>query len=438
MSLRKTGKLVLTSFAATAVLLSSHTALANSTINELQNQKNSLSNQIDSTRDNLEEKKVELKKVQKDIDSSKNRLEELQKEIKVTNNDISIKLNKIATTKQEIKEIEELIILKTEELEAKKEKLKQHIQFMHSGGKVQFLEVLFRSDSLAQFINRYEKYNDIMNEAKTIHDEVVEELAFIEEQKRIVEEKKKVLENEKTALEVIKLKQVDQEKEQAALLKELEAKEEHIHDEIDETQEAMNHIANEVAKMEAQIKSEQAKILAEKQRKEEAARRAAAAVPSTSDKTTSSNTSISTSSTTGLGNGVLASPMKQGTYTLTSHFGYRIHPIHNTRSLHNGTDFGAPYGTPIYSMEDGFVLYAGAASGYGNWIVIKHDNGLYTGYAHMYSNQLYVSPGQRVTRGQKIAAVGSSGTSTGNHLHFFVSKNGPSSGFTDPLNYIQR
>lgn len=119
---------------------------------------------------------------------------------------------------------------------------------------------------------------------------------------------------------------------------------------------------------------------------------------------------------------------------ITSRFGMRKHPILRVYKRHEGVDFGAPVGTPIYAAESGVVIAAGPARGYGNWIVIDHGNRISTLYAHMYSNGIYVKRGQKVRRGQKIGAVGSAGFSTGPHLHFEVRKNGTP---VDPMPYIQ-
>lgn len=107
---------------------------------------------------------------------------------------------------------------------------------------------------------------------------------------------------------------------------------------------------------------------------------------------------------------------------ITSRFGWRIHPILGYRRFHAGIDFGATYGTPIYAADSGLVLFAGWYGGYGNAIIIDHGDSITTLYGH--TSQLYVSEGQTVQRGQAIAAVGSTGLSTGPHLHFEVRKNG--------------
>ncbi len=116
---------------------------------------------------------------------------------------------------------------------------------------------------------------------------------------------------------------------------------------------------------------------------------------------------------------------------ITSTFGWRIHPILGYSRFHAGLDFGAGYGTPIRAADTGTVIFAGWYGGYGNAVVIDHGKGIVTLYGH--SSQLYVSSGQVVQRGQAIAAVGSTGLSTGPHLHFEVRQSGYP---VDPLAYL--
>ncbi len=108
---------------------------------------------------------------------------------------------------------------------------------------------------------------------------------------------------------------------------------------------------------------------------------------------------------------------------LASGFGYRIDPVYKTVKMHSGLDFAAPQGTPIYATADGVVKLAGnIGNGYGNYVVINHGYGYETLYAHQY--RIKVKPGQRVKRGEQIGWVGSTGKSTGPHLHYEVHKNG--------------
>jgi len=118
----------------------------------------------------------------------------------------------------------------------------------------------------------------------------------------------------------------------------------------------------------------------------------------------------------------------QGGGRLASRFGWRIHPIFHTRKLHTGVDLASPTGTPIYAAGDGIVEHAGWENGYGNFTMIKHVNGYETGYGHQ--SKLLVKVGDRVRQGQVIGLVGSTGNSTGSHLHFEIRING---NFVDPL-----
>ncbi len=116
---------------------------------------------------------------------------------------------------------------------------------------------------------------------------------------------------------------------------------------------------------------------------------------------------------------------------MTSRFGYRIHPIYGTRKFHAGLDFGLPIGAAIKAADSGVVIYSGWYGGYGRTVIIDHGNGLTTLYGH--TSASYVSAGQSIQRGQRIAAVGSTGLSTGPHLHFEVRVNGTP---VNPLNYL--
>lgn len=104
--------------------------------------------------------------------------------------------------------------------------------------------------------------------------------------------------------------------------------------------------------------------------------------------------------------------------SLSSSYGMRVHPITGKLARHNGVDIPAPYGTPIYATADGIVGRAQRLGGYGNYVEIEHGNAIETRYGHMSS--FVVQPGQQVKKGDVIGYVGSTGRSTGNHLHYEV------------------
>lgn len=116
---------------------------------------------------------------------------------------------------------------------------------------------------------------------------------------------------------------------------------------------------------------------------------------------------------------------------LTSGFGYRYSPWGGRVKMHKGIDIAAPIGTNIMAPSDGVVVFSGGKGGYGNTVIIDHGYGIKTLFGH--TSQLFVSEGEEVRRGEKIAAVGSTGSSTGPHLHYEVHVDGIP---TDPMNYI--
>lgn len=128
------------------------------------------------------------------------------------------------------------------------------------------------------------------------------------------------------------------------------------------------------------------------------------------------------------GSGIMAFPSNG---RISSPFGFRTHPKLGYRRMHAGMDFAASYGSTIRAADSGTVIFAGWYGGYGNAVIINHGKGITTLYAH--SSKLYVSEGESVKRGQAIAAIGSTGLSTGPHLHFEVRKNGTP---VNPANYL--
>jgi len=123
---------------------------------------------------------------------------------------------------------------------------------------------------------------------------------------------------------------------------------------------------------------------------------------------------------------------------ISSHYGMRIHPITRRKRMHNGTDFAVAAGTPIFSIEDGIVIKSKVSGhptgGYGEFVEIKHANGVSSLYAHMLKGSRTVSVGDIVKAGQKIGEVGSTGQSTGNHLHLEIKVNRK---FVDPMKYLK-
>lgn len=113
-------------------------------------------------------------------------------------------------------------------------------------------------------------------------------------------------------------------------------------------------------------------------------------------------------------------PVK-GKYRISSHYGYRNHPLTGTKKFHSGVDIAVELATPVYAAGSGTVIYAGRKGGYGRCIIIQHKFGFTTVYGHL--SAYYTAVGREIKQGQVIGFVGSTGISTGNHLHFEIRKN---------------
>uniref|UniRef100_A0A7C4GHM8 M23 family metallopeptidase n=1 Tax=candidate division WOR-3 bacterium TaxID=2052148 RepID=A0A7C4GHM8_UNCW3 len=128
---------------------------------------------------------------------------------------------------------------------------------------------------------------------------------------------------------------------------------------------------------------------------------------------------------------VLRSPLTFA--NVTSHFGMRVHPISRVYRMHQGVDYGAPTGTPVAAIADGTVTRAGWNNGWGNFVEVRHAGGLVSGYGHLSRYGPGIKAGRSVRQGQTVGYVGSTGVSTGPHLHFQIKQNGK---FVNPLKVI--
>lgn len=329
----------------------------------------------------------ELDEIRHEKETLEEKMEKLTNEIKTTMAQIKVVEGKIEDTEQKIEETKKEIEITEADLEEKKEILARNLRILQMKGEVTYMEFLFRSEDVSDFLYRFNSLKSISEANRILYDIVRDTMAKLKLQKETLEATKLEQEKQKNELVALKNTQDIKRNEQLVILKELEHKEDHLENEIASQEAAL-------AEIETQIQ--------EAIRREQERRNNGGEVVN--------------------GSGQFIIPIPAGSYYISSGYGYRTHPVYGTQKLHNGIDYAAPYGTPILAADSGTVLFARRASGYGHWVVINHNNGFYTIYGHMYGNQIYVQEGQNVTRGQQIAAVGSDGTSTGYHLHFTLSQ----------------
>ncbi|WP_068611055.1 murein hydrolase activator EnvC family protein [Paenibacillus swuensis] len=305
--------------------------------------------------------------------------------------------------------------------------LKDRIRLMYTNGSVSYLDVLFSATSFSDFLDRYDALKSIVQKDKEILADNKKDQASITKQKKSIEGQLVEVKQLYAKMESQKISLVSKEREKEVLIANLSAQEDHLEEIGEEAEAELMTLARKKSGLNRQvdaIKEEQAR-----KEREERARKLKAAQAKKKKKKKSSSYSVASSS---LGGGTLGIPIDGP--RITSGFGYRTHPVTGEReSFHKGTDFGAPAGTDIYAAEDGQVIVAQWSSGYGNCVIIDHGGGMWTLYGHIRNGGIKVEEGQNVKRGQKIAEVGSTGRSTGNHLHFEVRINEEP---VNPMNYL--
>ena len=362
---------------------------------------------------------------QSQLNNVEGEIDEVLQEVANLNNSILEYETQISQLTEKSEALQKSIELKEKELAEKKKLLEDRLVAMYMKKETTFLDVVL-SGNLMNFISNQDMIKQIADYDNRLINEVDELKKSLESEKTEVEKVKK--EKEEKTEELQKLKA---EKEQKAAnlteeQKELEAK-------LSEYKaQAEQYAALErkaIAQEEAARKAAQEEA-ARKAAQEEAARKAKAQNNANSGSTSASNNKTTTTSVSSYSGGKVGWPCPSSS-RITSPYGYRI--LFGVRDFQTGIDIGASTGSNIVAAESGTVILAnyGWNGGYGNYIIINHGNGITTRYAH--ASQLYVTAGQTVSKGQVIAAVGTTGNSTGPHLHFEVRENGS---HKNPLNYL--
>lgn len=371
---------------------------------------------IDELKDSKEDIAAKVRKLDESLTSISGRINELEEQMEQKQLDIE--------------DASELLEQAEADAATQYESMKTRIKYMYEQELSQsLLDALFTSGSIAEFISQAEYIKQI-----TAYDrEMLEK--YQDAQANIVTAKE-ALQTEYDELQELK-DQVELEQQavqdlMAAKEKQLEA----ISDELSEAQQNVDVVQAEIdAQNEiiAQIKAEEAKKAAAKKAAEEAAKKAAEQTSETEGNAEqSSDNGDTTSADDTYSGGTFTWPVPSSK-RITSDYGTRLSPTAGASTNHKGIDIGAAYGADIVAAAEGTVSVAAYSSSLGNYVMISHGSGLYTVYGHCSS--LLVSSGTKVKAGQVIAKVGSTGISTGNHLHFGVSLNGS---YVSPWNYVSK
>jgi murein DD-endopeptidase MepM/ murein hydrolase activator NlpD len=320
---------------------------------------------------------------------------------------------------------------------SREEVLGSRVRLMYTDGAVSYLDVLLSSTSFADFLDRADSL-------KMIVDQDQELLVQHKLDKQTVIEKKQELEGQYaqakqlyTSLEQQRSLLKDKEAEKQELIAFYDKQIQESDDLSEEQNEKLVKLASERSALETQkdkIKAEEAARRAAAAKAEAARRAAAAAKKAAAAASKGSSSSSSSSSDTGYSGGDGPFLLPVGSARISSPYGPRTHPITGEKGkVHTGVDFAVPQGTNIHAADSGTVILAEWWSGYGYCVIIDHGGGVWTLYGHIRKGGLRVSAGDKVNRGDVVAESGSTGNSTGPHLHFEVRIDGK---IVNPMPYL--
>ena len=360
-------------------------SVTNSITDELEKQK-------EEVEDKLKEANTELEYVQGEMSDTMLKVQETEDKILKYKKEVAELGEKMDTLQKSIDESTAKLQIASQNYEEKSDLLAKRLVAMYEAGDTQYLDVLLKSKSITEFISRYYIIQEVAEYDSILINEV-------EQEKNNIEQTKQKLENEQAEIKIVKAKNEqttivlsNMQTLQKSYINELSADEKKL-------QEQITEYKNDQAEIERQI------LLA----------------------TNVINPDIQYTG------GEMLWPVAISGTVITSDYGVREHPIQGVIKEHTGIDIGnTPTGTPVVAAADGVVTYAGWLGGYGNCVMINHGEGVVTLYGH--GNKILTSVNKKVKKGETIMEVGSTGNSTGPHLHFEVRVNGSC---TSPWQFVK-
>lgn len=365
-----------------------------------------LNQQKKEAEEKVEELEASKAEAQAYIDKVDKQLTDLATEMYETSQKLDKTQDKIKSTQKKLKKAEDSIVVQYDDM-------KLRIKYMYENGDSQMMDLLLNSGSFTDFLNKAEYITELSQYDRKM-------LNKLKETKKEIADAKSTLEKEEKNLVAM---QKQQESDKASLENLSAAKQQ----ELAKYDELISHNEDTADDLEAEILAQEKRVAAAEQESIEAARAAAAAAQQQANNTQPSTPSTPSHTPTVSG---FTWPLPGHTY-VSSDYGYRSDPFTGATAFHSGIDLPAPSGTPIVAAASGTVEWANYSSSAGNWIGINHGNGVYTVYMHM--SALLVSAGTKVSAGQTIGLVGTTGSSTANHLHFSVRKN---NAYVNPWDYV--
>lgn len=373
-NVKKWAKWIALALAVAFLLTSVLPVLANEAdqqrLQEVQQQMQQQQSKVAQAQRQVDSVSEQLRIIQVDLDGAQNEYKEIMSRLSYTDEQISINTQILKKAEKNLAERSQI--------------LNKRMRDVYKNGQISYLDVLLGAADFGDFTTRLDILKRVLNQDVVL-------IAKVKADRELILEKKAQLETDRAS--ILTLKDAATEKKRIIESRKKE-RETVLHSAVtqrDIAERAYQELAETSRRIEQMIRSQQRNRGAE---------------------------------TTG-------AMMWPYSGEITSPFGWRTHPIFGTARFHSGIDLGADYGDPIVAADGGVVIYADWMGGYGKAVIIDHGNGISTLYAH--NSDLVVGEGQRVGKGQQVALAGSTGYSTGPHLHFEVRQNGSP---VNPMDYL--
>lgn len=363
---------------------------ANVSADDSQQKLDELKQQHDQTGQKIHQLKDQESTLTNQIDTLNQQIQEYDNKIRDLETQINELNGKISALQVDIDKT-------SKKLDLRNELLKKRIRVMYEDGDVSYIDVLLEATNFSDFIDRLSTLSFIVDQDKQLLEEVKQMRERLLDSQKQLKDQQALQQNKRGQLQSAKVEQEQAKKQREVVLSQVQEQRQAKEKEYQEEEQAIAAVEAEIA----------AAISARLQ----------------------SSGGVQSFSFTSSGSWTWPVP---ASHMITSGYGQR------DGGFHKGIDIGAPTGTPIVAVDDGQVLFAGSASGFGHWIVIQHSNGVMSVYGHMYGDGVLVAPGQIVHKGQVIGKVGSDGESTGPHLHFGVATgiSGGRMNYVNPTGYL--
>lgn len=447
--------------ASTAILLSFHSTTTPSVgassqkLNDLQNQKQELNRQSGEISGEIGDREQKMQSLESERQQLSADIENIQINIDTVLTEIREQEEEIARLEEEIEKLNNEIQILQDNIEIRNQALAEQARTVQrKGAPTNVIDIVLSAESLTELVGKMEVINLLVNNNNSLMEDQIRDKEAVESKAAEVDLAREETEEVKVALEVSRNNLVAQRMELDNKLQIVAANYDLTSAERAALESQRSEIAAKTSEIDQQVQQEQARIVAEekaRREREEAARRQAeaeareraqvAAAEAAKKASSKKQQSVQASSSTPApapspaptpapapsNTGGWVRPASGG---VTSEFGYRIHPVHGTTRLHAGIDIGG--GGAIRAAKAGTVTRASFSPTLGYFVEIDHGGGISTAYGHM-TPGLQVAPGQSVSAGQTLGTMGTTGTSTGVHLHFEVRVNGAA---VNPRGYV--